>query len=248
MNDSISTTSPDWPTRWPRGSFKSIWTWVLAGTLALLFVALFVAQQVTGVPQQNLPAAAIDAAVGAQVAIDALLVVVVLSVLPALSRFSLRELGFRAPDKTVVAVAVVGTLAMIVVANGSSILIDYFTHSPHEQSIIQIFQQLHDPGSIALFVVFAVAFVPFAEETVFRVFFFNLGLRFGGFWGGAVLSGVLFGIAHGDVYAALPLALGGIILCAVYYRTRNAFASMMTHSLFNTFSLVLLLVAPNLAK
>ena len=57
-------------------------------------------------------------------------------------------------------------------------------------------------------------FAPFAEETFFRIFFFNLGLRYGGFWGGAVLSGVLFGIAHGDLYAALPLALGGMVLCA----------------------------------
>ncbi len=51
-----------------------------------------------------------------------------------------------------------------------------------------------------------------------------------------MLSGVLFGIAHGDLYAALPLALGGIVLCAVYYRTRNAFASMISHALFNAFS------------
>ena len=117
--------------------------------------------------------------------------------------------------------------------NGSAALIDYFAHSRHSKTSSQIFKQLHDPTTIAIFAVFAVVFAPFAEETIFRVFFFNLGLRYGGFWGGAVLSGVLFGIAHGDFYAALPLALGGIVLCAVYYRTRNAFASMISHALFN---------------
>ena len=59
-----------------------------------------------------------------------------------------------------------------------------------------------------------------------------------------MLSGVLFGIAHGDPYAAIPLALGGIVLCAVYYLSRNAYASMISHALFNSFSIVLLLFFP----
>ncbi|HXO17878.1 MAG TPA: CPBP family intramembrane glutamic endopeptidase, partial [Candidatus Dormibacteraeota bacterium] len=78
--------------------------------------------------------------------------------------------------------------------------------------------------------------------------FFNLGLRYGGFWGGALLSGALFGIVHGDFYAALPLALGGVVLCAVYYWTRNAFAPMISHALFNALSIVMLLVAPQTTR
>ena len=104
---------------------------------------------------------------------------------------------------------------------------------------------MRDRTAIASFVTFAVIFAPFAEETIFRIFFFNFGLRFGGFWGGAILSGVLFGLAHGDLYEAIPLALGGIVLCYVYYRSRNAFASMISHALFNAFSIVALLAVPN---
>jgi membrane protease YdiL (CAAX protease family) len=40
------------------------------------------------------------------------------------------------------------------------------------------------------------------------------------------------------------LALGGIVLCAVYYRTRNIFASMLSHALFNALSIVALLLMP----
>ena len=95
-----------------------------------------------------------------------------------------------------------------------------------------------------MFVFFAIVFAPIAEETFFRLFFFNLGMRYGGFWVGAIASGVLFGMAHGDLYAAAPLALGGMILCYVYYRTRNAWASMMTHCLFNAISIAAILFAP----
>ena len=135
---------------------------------------------------------------------------------------------------------------MVAVANGSEWLINFSSKNQHFQDVVQMFKHLHDPGTILIFIAFAVIFAPFVEETIFRIFFFNLGMRYGGFWGGAILSGILFGIAHGDPYAAVPLALGGIVLCAVYYRTRNAYASMISHALFNGLAIVLLLAFPAL--
>ncbi len=162
----------------------------------------------------------------------------VLAILPALSKFSLRELGFRSADHRDARDRARRRGGNGRRLRGQRYVIEHVAHRAHEQDIVQIFKTLHDPTTIVLFAVFAVVFAPFAEETFFRVFFFNLGLRYGGFWGGAVVSGALFGIAHGDVYAALPLALGGIVLCGVYYLTRNAYASMISHALFNGLSIV----------
>jgi hypothetical protein len=243
VNDSTSAISPAWPTRWPKDSFKSIWTWLLAGFIAALFIFAFVA----GLKTSRVPAVSpieFDALIGVQFVLESLLLAIVLAALPWMSKFSLRELGFRLPSRAVLGTALLGALGMVIVANGGASLIDYLAHSQHQQDIVQIFQGLHDSTTIALFAIFAIVFAPFAEETFFRIFFFNLGLRYAGFSGGAVLSGVLFGIAHGDLYAALPLALGGIVLCAVYYRTENAFAPMISHALFNALSIVALLVAP----
>ncbi len=245
MNDSTSAISPAWPTRWPKNSFTSIWTWLLAGFIAALFIAAFVAGLKTnGVPQLN--AMEFDALIALQFVLEGVLVAIVLAALPALSKFSLRELGFRPLTMAAIGTALAGAVVMAVVADGGAYLIDYLAHSQHQQDIVQIFKEFHDRATLALFAAFAIVFAPFAEETFFRIFFFNLGLRYGGFWGGAVLSGILFGIAHGDLYAALPLALGGAVLCAVYYRTTNAFAPMISHALFNAFSIVALLVAPQL--
>jgi membrane protease YdiL (CAAX protease family) len=41
--------------------------------------------------------------------------------------------------------------------------------------------------------------------------------------------------------------LGGMVLCGVYYLTRNILASMFSHALFNTLSIVVLLAAPKLS-
>jgi uncharacterized protein len=243
VNDSTSAISPVWPTRWPKNSFKSVWTWVLAGVIATLFILAFIGG-VRMRPISNVTPILFDEGLALQFAFEAALLAIVLASLPAMSKFSLRELGFRAPTSRAIVIAVVGAVAMTIVANGSATLIDYLAHSQHEQDIVQIFKGLHDSTTTALFAAFAIVFAPFAEETFFRVFFFNLGLRYGGFWAGAILSGILFGIAHGDLYAALPLALGGIVLCAVYYMSRNAFASMISHAIFNGLSIVVLLVAP----
>ncbi len=247
MNDSTSATSPVWPTRWPKNSFGGFWTWLVVAFYLLLIGGAAFAQLEQG-PLPQISPLLFDIGIALQFAVEAALAVLVLAILPALSKFGLRELGFRVPTTATLGIALVGAVAMVVVSEGSAYVIERLAHRAHEQDIVQIFKTLHDPTAIVFFSVFAVAFAPFAEETFFRVFFFNLGLRYGGFWGGAIVSGALFGIVHGDVYAALPLALGGIVLCGVYYISRNAYASMISHALFNGLSIVLLLAIPQATK
>jgi membrane protease YdiL (CAAX protease family) len=241
VNDSPSTISPVWPTRWPKRSFKGFWTWLIAIFIAGLFISVFFLSLKN--PPQPVNVSPVEV-FGLQFIIDAVLVGLVLATIRPLSGFTLRELGFRVPDRVTLLIALAGFVAMVAVANGSEWLINFFSKNQHPQDVVQMFKHLHDPGTILIFIAFAVIFAPFVEETIFRIFFFNLGMRYGGFWGGAILSGILFGIAHGDPYAAVPLALGGIVLCAVYYRTRNAYASMISHALFNGLAIVLLLAFP----
>jgi membrane protease YdiL (CAAX protease family) len=219
---------------------------VLTAFFVILFIWAAVLQLKQG-PVTPISPLLFDIGIALQFIAEAFFAAIILASMPALSKFSLRELGFRAPTLSTIGIAIVGFAAMFVVADGSASLIESFAHSRHQQDIVQIFKMLHDPAAIGIFIVFAVLFAPFAEETFFRVFFFNLGLRYGGFWGGAVLSGVMFGIVHGDIYAAVPLALGGMVLCGVYYVTRNAYASMISHALFNGLSIAALLFAPKLS-
>ena len=243
MNDSTSATSPVWPTRWPKNSFTSIWTWVFTAFFVGLALLAAAAQLRQG-PVGQISPLVFDIGIALQFVVEAFFAAGLLAAMPALSKFSLRELGFRKPSLRTIGIAVLGFAAMFVVSDGSATLIDRFAHTAHQQDIVQIFKTLHDKTTIVIFILFAVVFAPFAEETYFRIFFFNLGLRYGGFWGGAVLSGILFGIVHGDFYAAAPLALGGMVLCGVYYLTRNAYASMISHALFNGLSIVALLGFP----
>jgi membrane protease YdiL (CAAX protease family) len=195
---------------------------------------------------QVLSPAIVIAGIALQSVFEAGIVAALLLALPRIAKMPLRELGFRLPTLQVLGIAVLGAVAMTLVTDGAGNVVDALTHGDHQQQAVEIFRALHDRTAIVVFAFFAVVLAPAAEETIFRVFALNFGARYGGFWLGAPVSAILFGLAHGDAYAAIPLALGGVVLCAVYYRSRNAFASMISHGLFNGLSIAGLLFAPHL--
>ncbi len=189
------------------------------------------------------------AAILIQLVLEASIVALILIALPRLSGFSLKELGFVMPRPWQIGIALLGAIAMIIVVEGGASLIQALLHQKHEQQVVELFKQVRSQASVMwLFAVFAVVLAPFMEETIFRIFVFNIGLRYGGFWVGAIISGIAFGLAHTDIYVLLPLAVGGMVLSFVYYRTRNAFCSMVTHGCFNALTVFALIYAPNLAQ
>jgi membrane protease YdiL (CAAX protease family) len=250
VNDSQSTISPGWPTHWPKDSFTGAGAWLTGALIVLIVVASAFIQAVTPAQtaRQAMTPAIVIAGILLQSLLEAGIVAALLLALPRISKIPLREIGFTVPTASVIGTAILGAIGMVVVTDGAGSLVDTLTHAAHQQQAVEIFRALHDRTAIVIFAFFAVVLAPVAEETIFRVFVFNFGARYGGFWLGAPISAVLFGLAHGDAFAAIPLALGGIVLCVVYYRTRNAFASMISHGLFNGLSLVGLLFAPHLVS
>jgi uncharacterized protein len=252
VNNSISKPSARWPTSWPPNSFRP-------GPTALVVLAILVAAGVilvggiawiyTSNPQIEVThAIPVTGAILVQLVLEVAIVAIILTTLPRLSGFSLGELGFRRMRASDVLYGLIGAVAMLVIVQGSSALIQALTHQVHEQQVVELFKQLRKPETIWFFGVFAAVIAPIAEETIFRVFLFNTAMRYGGFWAGAIVSGICFGLVHGDPYAFVPLALGGVLLCYVYYRSGNAFASMISHGIFNTVTLLAIVFAPKLAQ
>lgn len=255
MNNSESQISPAWPTRWPKDSFKLSTLWlilasigaavVLGGIAMVVFVVWLYSSHVHFSPT-NLSDIFVPGAI-VQLTAELGIIAVIYIMLPRVSKFSLRELGFVALKPRDIWIILAGVVGMVILADGGSALIQSLAHVKHDQDAIKVLKALHGVPKLTFFAVFAIVLQPFIEESVFRVFIFNWAMRYRGFWFGAIVSGVLFGLAHADLYAAAPLALGGIVLATVYYRTRNAYASMVTHALFNSIATLLLIFAPKLA-
>jgi CAAX protease family protein len=96
--------------------------------------------------------------------------------------------------------------------------------------------------------VFVCVVAPMAEEFFFRGFIFGalrkmriiVGGREIGTWVAAVITGVLFGLAHTGSASPrylVPLGLLGFILCLLRWRTRSLYPCMALHSINNSLAL-----------
>ena len=89
-----------------------------------------------------------------------------------------------------------------------------------------------------LVIILAVVIAPITEEIFYR------GFMFGGFakrWGvppAALLSGLIFAVAHIDVGSIIPFTIIGVVFALVYYRSRNLFSAWGAHVLFNAIAIV----------
>ncbi len=147
-------------------------------------------------------------------------------------------LRFRWIDTVGIVVGVVGQFAIALL---------YVPIAPHVHDFNQRFeapsQRLtggsHGLGT-ALVDVFTVIGAPFVEELFFRgVLLRSLARLFGnvGRWVGpaaaVVVTGVLFGLAHAESLQLLGLAVFGVLLSAIAYRTGRLGMSMFAHASFN---------------
>jgi membrane protease YdiL (CAAX protease family) len=253
VNNSTSTPSAAWPTIWPKDSFP-LWPTVAIifgalGTALVIGIVGYMYLRSSGIIEPGMTTVPVFPAIVFQLVLEGSIVAIFLLALPVLSKMSYAQLGFSVPKPWQIGVALIGAVVMVIVVEGGASLLENLMHQKHEQSVVQLFRQIiGDKSLMWFFAFFAIVLAPAMEETIFRLFFFNIGLRAGGFWLGAIISGVLFGLAHADLVVLGPLALGGIVLCGVYYRTKNAFCSMITHGCFNALTVLALIYAPKLAQ
>jgi len=208
----------------------------LAVACALLSLLLYIAldPSILGIlarSPKNLP---VTAVLVIQLAFELPPIFVLMAMLPRVALYSWEELGLRLPTANALLYVLVGFAAAIVVGDGGAFVVGKLSHHPHHmQDVAKMFESIQHPPVLAAFVLYGVVVAPIAEELIFRGFLFNLGLRYGNFWVGAIFSSVLFGAAHGDLELFLPLSLVGFVLATIYYRSKNLIVSMLTHASFN---------------
>jgi hypothetical protein len=96
--------------------------------------------------------------------------------------------------------------------------------------------------------VFVCVFAPVAEEFFFRGFLFGVLRRMqvtvagrdAGTWLAAIITGILFGLAHAGSALSqdlVPLGFLGFVLCLVRWKTRSVYPCIALHSLNNSVAL-----------
>lgn len=108
--------------------------------------------------------------------------------------------------------------------------------------LLQIVLNETDPVALGLFFFTAAVAAPIFEECLFRGFLLPSLTRYMAVWPAITLSAFIFAAAHLSVSEILPLMVLGIVLGFVYTRSRSLLAPMLVHSLWNSATMMGLLI------
>jgi membrane protease YdiL (CAAX protease family) len=108
--------------------------------------------------------------------------------------------------------------------------------------LLQIVLEERDPIALGIFFFTAAVAAPVFEELLFRGFLLPSLTRYTSVTSAIVFSSLLFAIAHLSLSEVLPLAVLGSVLGVVYTRSRSLLAPMLLHSLWNSVTMLGLLI------
>lgn len=108
--------------------------------------------------------------------------------------------------------------------------------------LLKIILEEADPLSLGIFFFTAAIAAPLFEETLFRGFLLPSLTRYVPVPGAIAISSIIFAVAHLSLSEVIPLALLGSILGIVYTRSRSLLSPMLLHSLWNSGTMIGLLI------
>ncbi|MGH2876965.1 MAG: CPBP family glutamic-type intramembrane protease [Solirubrobacteraceae bacterium] len=164
---------------------------------------------------------------------------------PRSGRSRTQQLGYRRVGaRRAIGAFVLGALAYYVLTAiyASALSLHQKDKLPSELGVT------HSTAALIAAAVFVCAIAPICEELFFRGFIFgalrNLPMRLGRVdlapWIAAILTGILFGLAHlGSAPAEylVPLGFLGFVLCMIRWRTGSLYPCMALHSANNALAL-----------
>jgi len=209
----------------------------LVGAAVLLLVpALAAAALLAGGSPVEEDAGAIGALLGANLAVEALLLAVPLWAVVRRWRGTTAELGWRWPWRG-------GPWTSVAALGGAYLVLGIYVGALEAVGLEELLPSssfpevaFQEPGLVALVGVLALGLAPVAEETFFRGFVFGGLRRRWGTWWAALASGLLFGLMHLQVGAIVPFTAIGVVFALAYAYSGSIWPSVAAHLAFNSVS------------
>lgn len=134
---------------------------------------------------------------------------------------------------------VLGGLFLIVVITLLGFVVNIMQPQLAPQYYEEVLRSAANIVSTLLIILVGAVLGPFAEELFYRGMVYPVfRSRIGPLWG-AILAGLVFGMVHQDLWRAIPLAVGGAILCYIYEKTDSILVTTVAHGVWNgTMSLI----------
>jgi membrane protease YdiL (CAAX protease family) len=118
--------------------------------------------------------------------------------------------------------------------------------STSSQDLLLFFQNSKSLTEKLLLIFTAVVVAPVTEELVFRGYLHGVLRQIGGRWCGILVNSLIFAGIHGHIPSLAGLFIFAIALSLIYERTGSLWANLVMHAGFNSFTLFVATVWPDL--
>ncbi|HSX14366.1 MAG TPA: CPBP family intramembrane glutamic endopeptidase [Candidatus Saccharimonadales bacterium] len=122
---------------------------------------------------------------------------------------------------------------LILVALSFAIVSLFFPHFNADQAQVNEFTQPKGTGALRLSFLALVVIPPFIEEIIFRGFIFPALTKRWGIILGAIITSLLFAIAHWQLNVGVYTLILSLILCMMYYKLRSIWPGIFLHMINN---------------
>jgi len=147
---------------------------------------------------------------------------------------SWRDLGLRGASLSDFGrYGIMGGFLLIIMVLFMGYVLKYFQPDLQPQSIEEMLRSALRLPDFVLIMIAGVVLAPVSEEIFYRGMIYPLFRKYLGTTWGAVGAGIIFGLAHWDLWRALPLAIGGAALCYIYEKSDSILVSMVAHGVWN---------------
>lgn len=155
-----------------------------------------------------------------------------------------QQIGLRAfPQKSwLLKAALCGLLLFVVMLLVTTLLVWLFPQWAQPQAVTEVILQAESRWDWFVVVLMVCILAPISEEILFRGYLYHSLRSQCSMWGSVLLTSLLFGCMHYDLFRLLPLTFTGICLNLVAIRSGSLWGSVVMHGVWN-FMMTLMLWA-----
>jgi len=106
------------------------------------------------------------------------------------------------------------------------------------------FSNMSHYGEFVLAFIALVILAPLVEELLFRGYLFGKLRAIGGFWPSAILTSIIFGVAHQQWNVGIDVFVLSLFLCALREKSGSIWAGVGLHAFKNSVAYFLLFIGP----
>jgi len=235
----VTTAAPSPPRPFP--------LWPTLGAIVLVLAAGFLAMILAGIPTVITLGTPLNPGdIGANIVEAAFYLGGLAVLVPMLERLSHRtisQLGVRPLDKFSWGLVGVALVVLVAIQLVYQAILGAFHQQNHVQTGFEHFR-VHSPLAAIAVLITGAVIAPIAEELFFRGLLFNALATRMPMLAAALISGILFGLGHGDLVLFPALALFGMLQAIFYRASGNLIVPMIVHAANNAIFLSLMIIIP----